>query len=199
MVETRWTDFSQGTLLPTGNPLNLALSGKGFFALNGSDGHGVYAQREFSDFQDQSAGVGGRLYAAQHRDRGDPIMVDPAQAIAIGKDGVVTQGGQSVGQIEIGESPTAADAIGQAGQQLFRPAWTPPASRNGAGRRHAKCIAGPTRAIQRAGGGCGGASGQRNAPVRDAAEGHEHRFANEQAGHSRKSPSVSLEQNRQRS
>ena len=34
VIETRWTDFSQGTVMPTGNPLDLALDGKGFFALN---------------------------------------------------------------------------------------------------------------------------------------------------------------------
>jgi flagellar hook-basal body protein len=38
LVETRWTDFSQGTVLATGNPLNMALSGPGFFALNGPAG-----------------------------------------------------------------------------------------------------------------------------------------------------------------
>ena len=38
VVETHWTDFSQGTVLPTGNPLNLALSGNGFFALTGPAG-----------------------------------------------------------------------------------------------------------------------------------------------------------------
>ena len=31
-IEKRWTDFSQGTLRKTGNSLDLALSGKGFFA-----------------------------------------------------------------------------------------------------------------------------------------------------------------------
>src|SRR5579863_2727663 len=38
VVDTQWTDFSQGTLAPTGNPLNLALNGKGMFALNSPSG-----------------------------------------------------------------------------------------------------------------------------------------------------------------
>ncbi len=38
LIENRWTDFSQGTVLATGNPLNMALSGTGFFALNGPGG-----------------------------------------------------------------------------------------------------------------------------------------------------------------
>src|SRR5713226_4525691 len=38
MVEKQWTDFSQGMLTPTGNPLDLALAGQGFFALNSPAG-----------------------------------------------------------------------------------------------------------------------------------------------------------------
>src|SRR5215813_10400947 len=32
LIENRWTDFSQGSLVPTGNSLDLALTGPGFFA-----------------------------------------------------------------------------------------------------------------------------------------------------------------------
>src|SRR5512133_2573533 len=38
MVQRQWTDFSQGVLQPTGNPLDIALSGRGFIALNGAAG-----------------------------------------------------------------------------------------------------------------------------------------------------------------
>src|SRR5258708_32671534 len=38
VVERQYTDYSQGQLLPTGNPLNVALNGKGFFALNAGSG-----------------------------------------------------------------------------------------------------------------------------------------------------------------
>src|SRR4026209_773116 len=34
LVEKQWTDFSQGTLEPTGSSLDLGLEGSGFFALN---------------------------------------------------------------------------------------------------------------------------------------------------------------------
>src|SRR6266849_4381319 len=43
MVEKQWTDYSQGVLTPTGNSLDLALSGKGFFALN-SPGGVIYSR-----------------------------------------------------------------------------------------------------------------------------------------------------------
>ncbi len=35
VVERQWTDFSPGTLQTTGNPLDVAIPGKGFFAING--------------------------------------------------------------------------------------------------------------------------------------------------------------------
>src|SRR5579872_5066630 len=38
VVEKQWTDFSQGTLNATGNPLDVALSGRGFIAVNGPTG-----------------------------------------------------------------------------------------------------------------------------------------------------------------
>src|ERR1035438_10458769 len=37
-VERQWTDFSQGTMLPTGSPLDVAISGHGFLAVNGRSG-----------------------------------------------------------------------------------------------------------------------------------------------------------------
>src|SRR5215475_4808628 len=37
-IERQWTDFSQGTLQTTGNPLDVALSGPGFFVVNGPGG-----------------------------------------------------------------------------------------------------------------------------------------------------------------
>src|SRR5580704_6915387 len=38
VIERPWTDFSQGELRPTGNPLDVALTGKGFFTVAGPSG-----------------------------------------------------------------------------------------------------------------------------------------------------------------
>ena len=38
LIERPWVDHAQGSLHPTGNPLDLALTGKGFFAVNGPSG-----------------------------------------------------------------------------------------------------------------------------------------------------------------
>ena len=37
-VKRQWTDFSQGTLVPTGSQLDVGLSGRGFLAVDGTSG-----------------------------------------------------------------------------------------------------------------------------------------------------------------
>jgi flagellar basal-body rod protein FlgF len=119
LVENRWTDFSQGMLLTTGNPLHLALSGKGFFALNGPAGT-VYSRSGIFQISKKNQLETSDGYTLRNaRDQGRPIQVDPAQEIVIGKDGTVSQNGQPVGQIEIGEIPSAADAIAKLGSTYF--------------------------------------------------------------------------------
>src|SRR5215467_13251857 len=38
VIERPWVDLAQGHIHPTGNPLDLALSGKGFFSVDGPTG-----------------------------------------------------------------------------------------------------------------------------------------------------------------
>src|SRR6202035_4933850 len=38
VIERQWTDFSQGSLTPTGNALDLALNGQGFFVAQSPNG-----------------------------------------------------------------------------------------------------------------------------------------------------------------
>jgi flagellar hook-basal body protein len=38
VVERQWTDFAQGTIQATGNPLDVALSGRGFLVANAPGG-----------------------------------------------------------------------------------------------------------------------------------------------------------------
>jgi flagellar basal-body rod protein FlgF len=120
VIERQWTDFSQGTTIPTGNPLNLALSGKGFFALNSPSGV-VYTRNgnfQISKANELATAEGYTLRNALDPER-RPIKVDPAQSVEVGKDGVVTQGKQQIGQIEIDQLPSAADALGKLGNSYF--------------------------------------------------------------------------------
>jgi len=118
-VERQYTDFSQGQLLATGNPLNVALNGKGFFALNGSSGVVYTRAGEFRvSTADQLETKEG--YTLRNvLDNGKPITVDPKQTVDIAKDGTVRQGGQDLGQIEIAEPASPTDSLKKLGATYF--------------------------------------------------------------------------------
>ena len=118
-VERQYTDFSQGQMLATGNPLNAALNGKGFFALNSPSGI-VYTRA--GSFRVSSAN---QLETAEGYtlrnviDNGKPIAVDPLQKVDIAKDGTVSQGGQTLGQIEIAQPASPSDTLKKLGSTYF--------------------------------------------------------------------------------
>jgi flagellar basal body rod protein FlgG len=120
LIERHWTDFSQGTLLPTANPLDLALEGPGFFALNGPNGV-VYTRSghfEMNGARQLAAPGGFTLRNARDPQRG-PIVVDPAVAVEIDREGVVRQAGVELGQIETASVPDAAEALAKLGGSYF--------------------------------------------------------------------------------
>jgi flagellar basal-body rod protein FlgF len=119
VIEKQWTDFSQGSLVPTGNPLNLALEGTGFFALNSPRGV-VYARS--GDFQisraNQLQSVDGYTLRNVRRD-GRPITVDPTKPIDVDGAGVIRQADQEIAQIEIAGFERPAEALGKLGSSYF--------------------------------------------------------------------------------
>jgi flagellar basal-body rod protein FlgF len=119
LIETRWTDFSQGTVLPTGNPLDLALDGKGFFALNSPTGV-VYSRNGSFQVSGSNQLATAEGYTLRNtRNNGQPIAVDPLRAIEVDRAGVVKQNGQEVGQIEISGFGNATEALSKLGSSYF--------------------------------------------------------------------------------
>jgi flagellar basal body rod protein FlgG len=119
LIENRWTDFTQGSILPTGNQLDLALSGPGFFALNGTKGT-VYTRNGSFRLSKTNQLVSADGYTLRNvLDQGKPIVVDPQQTVSIDKSGMVSQGGQQLGQLQIDQIPSAVDAIGKLGNSYF--------------------------------------------------------------------------------
>jgi flagellar basal body rod protein FlgG len=86
-------------LTPTGNALDLAISGKGFFAVNGPSGP-LYTRN--GSFQ---LSPGGQLTTSEGyavRDtNGQPIQTQSQAPIEVGDDGSITQSGQALGQLQI--------------------------------------------------------------------------------------------------
>ena len=96
------TDFQQGTLMPTGDNTNVALDGPGFFGVTGPDGETLYTRD--GSFRTNNLGQlitkdGNLLQGVGGR----PITVDPNSKypITIAKDGTVSQGGPSLGRLNV--------------------------------------------------------------------------------------------------
>lgn len=99
VIQNRWTDFSQGMLLATGNDTDLALSGKGFFVASTSSGP-LYTRD--GNFHVSGTGQLQTLdgYAIQGTD-GNPVMIDARKSFEVIPDGTVRQDGQDVSQIAV--------------------------------------------------------------------------------------------------
>ena len=119
VVENAWTDFSQGSLTQTRNPLNLALSGPGLFALNGPDGT-IYTRNGDLQISKSNQLATPEGYTVRNvLDQGKPITVDPSQPISISKNGTVSQGDQDLGQIELDSPAGAAQSLAKLGNSYF--------------------------------------------------------------------------------
>ena len=119
VVESQLTDFSQGPLTQTGNPLDLALNGKGMFALNSPNGV-VYTRTGTFQISKTNQLANSDGYTLRNvLDQGKPITIDPAQPIDISKSGVVSQGGQDLGQIEVDSPDSTPQALSKLGSTYF--------------------------------------------------------------------------------
>lgn len=117
MIERPWTDFSQGSLEPTNNPLDLGLSGKGFFTLKGPSGP-LYTRN--GNFQVTSAGAIATMdgYPLIDRD-GKPFKADPNKPIEVAPDGNIRQSGELLGQLKLVEFQDPSVLVKQ-GNSYFR-------------------------------------------------------------------------------
>lgn len=99
-VERHWTDFSQGSLSPTENNLDVAISGKGFFAVNSTAGT-LYTRDGSFQLSPQGQIQTKDGYALRRQDNGKPIQVDRNLPVEITPDGVVRQDGQEIAKIDM--------------------------------------------------------------------------------------------------
>lgn len=116
VVEKPYTDLSQGTLENTGNPLDLALSGRGFFTVEGPTGPLLTRNGNFR------VDSGGKLVTAEGyavAGANGPLMLTGKMPMEVASDGTVTQDGKTIGQLRISDFTSAA-AVGKQGNNYFR-------------------------------------------------------------------------------
>jgi flagellar basal-body rod protein FlgF len=116
------TDETAGPITPTGNPLDLALQGDGFFAIDTPQG---VRYTRAGDFRPDSRGrlVNGDGFAVRGTD-GKPIAIPPDAAdVQVAADGAVVADGETVGTIAIQRFPPGS--LEREGAKRFA-ATTPP-------------------------------------------------------------------------
>ena len=127
LIERPWVDHAQGALHSTGNPLDVALSGKGFFAVNGPSGPLYTRNGNFRLATD------GKLTSSDGypvRDsQGATLTLQAARPLEISSDGTLTQDGVVTGKLEIVDFTSTA-GLSKQGSNYFRvtdPAMRPTA------------------------------------------------------------------------
>ncbi|MGB7720735.1 MAG: flagellar hook basal-body protein [Bryobacteraceae bacterium] len=98
-IQRQWTDFSQGTLQPTGNPFDVALSGPGFLTVAGPGGD-LYTRNgnlHVSPAGDLVTSAGFAVRGVG----GAAIHITSGASVEIAPDGVVRQAGHTLAQLAV--------------------------------------------------------------------------------------------------
>jgi flagellar basal-body rod protein FlgF len=88
MAENPGTDFSRGTLVHTGNAMDMAIAGEGYIAVQAPDGSEVYTRAGDLHFN-----VFGELFTGQGLPvlgNDGPIVLPPFETIEFGDDGTIS-------------------------------------------------------------------------------------------------------------
>ncbi|MCR5797023.1 MAG: flagellar basal-body rod protein FlgF [Eubacterium sp.] len=103
-VGETFTDYSQGSLRETGNTFDLALSGKGFFAIKYTNSEGDESVRYTRDGSFQLTKDGYLVDTEGNRVQGEngDIQIDPSSTnVAIGRDGSIFVDNENVDSIKV--------------------------------------------------------------------------------------------------
>ena len=115
-VARHFTDYSQGPIRNTGQPLDVAISGRGFFVVETPDGERYTRAGNFAvDREGFMVTPGGQRVLGQ----GGPIQLRQGP-VSIDDRGRIVEGGRIVGALRIVDFPAPYDLVKEA-QQLFRP------------------------------------------------------------------------------
>jgi len=112
------TDFTQGEIESTGDPLNVALAGTGFFVVSGPNGDRLTRRGAFSlDGEGTLVASQGQHVQGEHGDVSLQAALRGGGAIEISNDGTIRVGGNRVDRLKIVTvpDPQALERDGQTG------------------------------------------------------------------------------------
>ncbi len=118
LASPTFVDSNQGEFEPTGNNLDVAIQGSGFFAVDDHGQKRLTRNGQFSVNRDGhlilSNGSGQKVLDVE----GDPILLDPTRQLAIARDGQITQDETPVARIGLFEVPNPGDLRKEGGTLL---------------------------------------------------------------------------------
>jgi len=117
LIKNQWTDYSQGLLQPTNEQLDFALSGRGFFAVQGPSGP-LYTRNGNFRLSPTGVLVNSEDYVVRSVD-GRPLRADVSRPVEVSADGTVRQGEQVIGQMELVDFADRA-VLAKQGNNYFR-------------------------------------------------------------------------------
>jgi len=117
VVQQHWTDMSQGPITNTGNTLDVALNGKGFFSVAGPNGT-LYTRNGGFQLSANGQLVTSDGYPVRSA-AGTPLTAQSGLPIDISRDGTVVQAGQPIGQLDIADF-TGTPGLTKQGGNYFR-------------------------------------------------------------------------------
>jgi flagellar basal body rod protein FlgG len=114
-------DSSQGAPEETGNNLDVAIQGKGFFTV--SDGKTTHLTRDGRFASDNEGNLTLASSPSQHvlDADGQPIKLDPGKAVSISEQGVLVQNGHPVSQLGLYNVPDPQNLSKLGGNLLSLP------------------------------------------------------------------------------
>ena len=113
------TDFSPGAFEHTGNPLDFAITGNGFFVIKGDDGKPLLTRAGNLMLDATGQMVTESQQQPVLDQQGDPIVLSPNLPWSISPEGFIAQDGR-VRAIAISQ-PKSYDELVKVGNNLFRP------------------------------------------------------------------------------
>jgi len=121
--------MAQGALEPTGNPLDLALEGQGFFMVQTAVGLRFTRDGGFHRAPSgQLVTRAGELVLSQ---AGQPILIPPGE-VAVGADGAISVAGGVVAQVGVFQFPAGTELTPEGADRYVAPQGVTPAAATGA-------------------------------------------------------------------